>query len=346
MISISTLAQQLDAQLIGDAQLSIHQFCEPEHPTPGGIVLLQDASQLASLSGSDISAIVIEQGSHELTTDKTLLIVKSCQTAFIQLLEMFAPKHQVMAATHKSVVIGEHCHIDEHVMLQANVVIGSGVTIAKGVTIRANSVIGNNVSIGENCVIYPNVTVYDNCQLGNNVILHAGVVIGCDGFGYQFDGKQHLKRHHLGRVIIEDNVEIGANTTIDRATLGDTVIGAGSKLDNLVQVAHNVKLGSNNILCAYTGVAGSCTTGNNVIMAADVGVADHVTIEDNVILGARTGIPPKKRLSSGTRWLGNPGRPEKKAIEQVIYAQRLPALAEQVKKLKAKIKEMESKLAE
>ena len=162
-------------------------------------------------------------------------------------------------------------------------------------------------------------------------------MIGSDGFGYTLEDGQHLKVPHVGYVIIEDDVEIGANTVVDRATLGTTVIGEGTKIDNLVQVAHSVKLGKHNILCAFTGIAGSTISGNHVIFAANVGVSDHVRIDDGVILGARAGVPPRKHLKHGNVYLGNPARPKEKAIEQELATTRIPLMRRNLKTLSEKV---------
>ena len=208
----------------------------------------------------------------------------------------------------------------------------------------AGAVVGPNAKLGQHCLLHANATIAHHCVLGNRVKVHSGTTVGSDGFGYHFDGKTHLKLQHIGDVEIGSNVEIGANTAIDRATLGTTKIGDDTKIDNLVQIAHNVTLGKNNILCAFSGVAGSVTAGDNVIFAADAGAGDHVTIEDNVTIGPRTGIPSKKRLSSGTTWLGNPARPADKAIEQIVSMQRIPGMKKQLKSLQQKLKELEEKL--
>jgi UDP-3-O-[3-hydroxymyristoyl] glucosamine N-acyltransferase len=189
------------------------------------------------------------------------------------------------------------------------------------------------------------VTVYDNTQIGSHVIIHASTVVGSDGFGYTFVDGQHLKVPHLGQVVIEDHVEIGANTAIDRATIGATVIGEGTKIDNLVQVAHSVKLGKNNILCGFTGIAGSTKTGNNVIFAANVGVSDHVRIDDNVVLGARAGVPPHKHLKEGMVYLGSPARPRDVAIKHEPSVNRIPLIRKNIKTLTEQIASLKKQLA-
>lgn len=230
-------------------------------------------------------------------------------------------------------MIGEDVQLGEHVSIGPYVVIESGSVIGNYSVLKSHIHIGHDVKIGEQVTIHPHVTIYDNCLIGSGVIIHASTVIGSDGFGYTFVEGHHLKVPHLGQVIIEDNVEVGANTAIDRATMGATVIGEGTKIDNLVQIAHSVQLGKHNILCGFTGIAGSTKTGNNVIFAANVGVSDHVRIENNVVLGARTGVPPNKLLKEGTVYLGNPARPKDIAIKHELSVNRIPLMRKNIKTL-------------
>ena len=181
-------------------------------------------------------------------------------------------------------------------------------------------------------------------SLGARVIIHASTVIGSDGFGYSFVDGKHLKVPHVGRVVIENDVEIGANTAIDRATMGATVIGEGTKIDNLVQVAHSVKLGKNNILCGFTGIAGSTTTGDQVIFAANVGVSDHVTIDDGVVLGARSGVPPHKHLIGGNVYLGSPARPKDLFMKHELAVNRIPLIQKNIKTLTEQLKQLKRTL--
>ncbi len=339
---LSELAEQLKGQLIGDGQLLIKGISEPEQGLADNIAIANSENILEQALKTEIAAIIVDK-KPEQPLSKSIIVVNNCQNTFIELLELFSPKNIIKPKIHASACIDSTSVISNKSEIGPNVVIGQNCKIASNVKLAANIVIGKNVEIGKNCYIHPNVTIYDNSKIADDVTIHAGSVIGADGFGYQFNGKEHLKRHHLGNVVIGSNVEIGANTTIDRATIGTTHIGSGTKIDNLVQIAHNVTLGENNIVCAFSGIAGSTTIGNNVILAANVGVADHVTIEDNVTLGPRTGIVSNKKLSRDTTWLGNPGRPIKKALEQIVSMQRLPGIKKQIDNLKQRISDLEDK---
>jgi UDP-3-O-[3-hydroxymyristoyl] glucosamine N-acyltransferase len=203
------------------------------------------------------------------------------------------------------------------------------------VTIYPFVYIGENVVIDEGSTLYPHVTIYDNVTIGKNVTVHSGTVIGSDGFGYMWDGKKHVKIPQIGKVTIEDNVEIGANVTIDRASLGQTIIKKGTKIDNLVQIAHNVSIGENSIIVSQVGISGSVTIGKNVVLAGQTGVADHVTIGDNVMAGGRAGItgnvPPNSLIS------GTPHMPHKEWLRLNIYLKKLPLLFEKMKKVENKL---------
>lgn len=337
---LEEIAALLEGEIIGEPAVQITGLCAPYQATSQAITVAGNEELIQQAENSIAAALVISQRP-QITLTKPAVLVKDHQQALLSLLALFAPKHQSRQQISPSATIASSANVPNSCDIGANVVIEEGVILADNVTIAANTVIGANSQIGSDCIIHPNVTIYPNSIIKDRVIIHAGCVIGADGFGYQFNGQVHQKRHHLGNVVIESDVEIGANTTIDRATLGSTQIGEGTKIDNLVQVAHNVELGKHNILCAYTGIAGSTKSGNNVIFAADVGVGDHVTIEDNVILGARTGIPSNKKLSANTTWLGNPGRPQDKAIEQIVSMQRIPSMKKQMQNLKKRIDALE-----
>lgn len=338
---LSDISSQLKGQLIGDGNTTIKRICLPQEPSQGSIAVANSQTLLQQLNESDISAIVIDSSLSKQALNKPTIVVEHYKASLVLLLKLFEQQ------SHQQAHISVAAHIDpsaktgDNVNIEAHAVIGLNSVVGNQTSIGANTVIGKNVKIGSHCVIHPNVTIYDNSIIEDYVIIHSGTIIGSDGFGYYFDGKQHQKLPHIGNVHIGSHVEIGANTTIDRATIGSTKIDAGTKIDNLVQVAHNVELGKNNILCAFTGIAGSTKVGDNVVFAANVGIGDHVKIEDNVTLGARTGIQPNKRLAKNTTWFGSPGRPKEKAIEQMLLAQRLPQLKKQIQDLKQRLDALE-----
>lgn len=218
------------------------------------------------------------------------IIVDKPDIAFYKLIEIFYPQEEKSGYTSSKAVIGKNVEIDKTAFIDDFVVIKDNVKIGRNTVIYPFSYIGENTQIGDNCIIYPSVVIYKDTKIGNNVIIHSGTVIASDGFGYYQEGNQRKKIKHIGKVIIEDDVEIGANTTIDRALVDETIIKKGTKIDNLVMIGHNCKIGENTVLVSQVGIAGSCNIGNNVILAGQVGVADHITITDNVIVTAKSGV--------------------------------------------------------
>jgi UDP-3-O-[3-hydroxymyristoyl] glucosamine N-acyltransferase len=215
----------------------------------------------------------------------------------------------------------------------AHVVIESGVRVGLGTRLGPGVFLGEGVWVGACCVLYPRVTVYPGARIGDRVLLHAGVVVGSDGFGYVFAEGKHVKFPQLGKIIIEDDVEIGSNSTLDRGSLGTTVIGQGTKIDNLVQIAHNVRIGRHCIIVSQTGISGSVDIGDYVVMGGQVGIGDHVRIEDRVTIGGQAGVLPGKIVRSGSTIWGTPSRPMSEFKRTIARLARLDDLAEKVKGL-------------
>jgi UDP-3-O-[3-hydroxymyristoyl] glucosamine N-acyltransferase len=329
--SLRDIANLVQGVIIGNDSLTISSLAPIDDIVFGSLVLAEGDENIKVAEASDAAAILVN-GSVTQST-KPLIQVAHPFKAFIKLLNHFNPPKKAGSGIHPTAVIGEGVTLGEDVFIGPYVVIESGSTVGNHSILKSHIHIGHDVTIGEHSTIHSHVTVYDNCQIGSRVTIHASTVIGSDGFGYKFVDGQHLKFPHLGHVVIEDDVEIGANTAVDRATLGATLIGEGPKIDNLVQIAHSVKLGKHNILCGFTGIAGSTVTGNHVIFAANVGVSDHVRIDDGVILGARTGVPPNKHLKEGTVYLGNPARPKDLAIKHELSVNRIPLMRKNIKTL-------------
>ncbi|KTC64654.1 UDP-3-O-[3-hydroxymyristoyl] glucosamine N-acyltransferase (plasmid) [Legionella adelaidensis] len=340
--SLSEIAAIVQGIVVGNSDLCITSLSPIDNIKVGSLVFAEGKENLKQAESSDASAILVTTGVEGI--NKPVIQVSHPFKAFIKLLSHYYPEKKPNPGIHKTAVIGENVVIGNDVSIAPYVVIEDGSIIGDHCIIKSNVHIGENVTVGSHTVLHPHVTVYNNSKIGSRVIIHASSVIGSDGFGYTFDDGEHLKVPHVGIVQIEDDVEIGANTVIDRATLGATVIGKGTKIDNLVQVAHSVKLGQHNILCAFTGIAGSTTSGNHVIFAANVGVSDHVKIDDGVILGARAGVPPKKHLKQGNIYLGNPARPKDKAIEQELATTRIPLMRKNLRTLNEKVTDLAERL--
>ena len=333
--SLFEIASLVEGVIIGDQNLTISSLSPIDNIVANALVFADGSDNLKRAEASNAAAILV--ASHIDGVSKPVIQVPNPFVAFIKLLNHFYPEKKPMTGIHPTAVISDQATLGKNVSIGPYVVIESGSVIGDHCVIKSHVHVGHNVTLGQNTTIHPHVTLYDNSQIGSRVCIHASTVIGSDGFGYALDAGQHIKVPHLGHVLIEDDVEIGANTVIDRATLGATIIGEGTKIDNLVQIAHSVKLGKHNIICAFTGIAGSTTSGNHVIFAANVGVSDHVRIDDGVILGARAGVPPRKHLKQGNIYWGNPARPRDKAIEQELATTRIPLMRKNLKALQEKV---------
>ncbi|MFC1643734.1 UDP-3-O-(3-hydroxymyristoyl)glucosamine N-acyltransferase [Candidatus Omnitrophota bacterium] len=289
MVTVDEIARLVGGTVVGDGKTEIKGMAPTAIAAEGDMTFALDEEGLRQAEKSAASCV--------LTTDdvqnysKAILRVGEIKLAMTVLynamLEMTPPK---MGVIHTSAIIAESASLGKNVSVGPGAVIGESTQVGDDAFIGANCVIGKNVSLGQRACLYPNVTVYDYTGIGNKVIIHSGAVIGSDGFGYvPKDGKVY-KVPQMGNVIIEDDVEIGANACIDRGTFANTVIGKGTKIDNQVQIAHNIKIGKNVLIAAQTGIAGSTTVGDNTMMGGQVGVADHVNIGKNVKIGAKTGV--------------------------------------------------------
>lgn len=281
------------------------------------------------------AGVVIVDAKHPPAPDTVaIIVVENSTLSFSKVIELFTEKADAFCPLiHPSAIIDPSADLDyDSVRIHAGVVIMAGAVIGKNTEIFPNCVIGAHVHIGKNCLIHANVSIREKCVLGDRVIIQPGAVIGADGYGYQFSQGRHVKIPQVGIVEIENDVEIGANTCIDRARFGKTLIGEGTKIDNLVQIGHNVQIGKHSIIIALTGVAGSSKIGNYVTVAAQVGIAGHLSVGDKAVLAARVGVT--QDLEGGIAYLGNPAQPMRKELKQQALIRRLPELFAQIKKLK------------
>lgn len=342
-ILLDEIAKLVHGKVIANEKVLISCLSSIDDILPGSLVYADGNKNLKLAEASPAAAILLAQNVESQV--KPVIQVEHPFKAFLQLLQFFYPPKASPPGIHPSAVIAPDVQLGKEVSIGPYTVVEAGSSIGDHAVIEGQVNIGQNVKIGPYTHIYPQVTIYDDCQIGERVCIHASTVIGSDGFGYaRFEGKQ-VKIPHVGIVIIEDEVEIGANVAIDRATLGATVIGRGTKIDNLVQIAHSVKLGQHNVICAFTGIAGSTKSGDYVTFAANVGVSDHVLIDDDVILAARAGVPPKKHLLKGGIYLGNPARPKDKAIAQELVMTRFPFIKKRVEALEKKVDDLSRLLA-
>jgi UDP-3-O-[3-hydroxymyristoyl] glucosamine N-acyltransferase len=326
--SLKDLAEYLHASLMGDGQIEISGVGSLPSARPGDLVFVESAKNLSQAMTSKAGAVIAGEFAKSGAHEKPVLITPEPRLAFARAARWLQNSQPPIAAVHPTAVIDPKAKLAKGVTIEEHAVVRAGVDIGQGTSIGANCVIGPDAIIGRNCRLYPNVTIYPNVKLGDGVIIHAGAVLGSDGFGYVPDTStgRYEKFPQVGRLEIEDDVEIGANSTVDRGALDVTRIRRGTKIDNLVHVGHNVDIGEDVVIAAQTGVSGSSVIENGVIIGGQVGIADHVRIEKGAILGAQSGIPSKKVIrGKGVVFWGTPARPIKEYLKELAALARLAA---------------------
>ncbi len=342
-LRISEIAKLVNGKITGDPNIIINSLARIDEAGNGALTFLYLPAFEKFFPSTNASAIIVKKDFNKTRTDITYIEADEPEKTFAAvLLKFFSPSFE-LNGIDKSAFVHETAALGKNVAIGKNVVIGANCKLGDNLKIFHNTVIFDNVEIGDDTLIFQNVSIREDCKLGKKVIIHAGAVIGADGFGYQKDNTGAYKKvPQIGNVIIEDDVEIGANTTIDRAALGSTIIRKGVKIDNLVQIAHNVTVGNNTVMSAQSGVSGSVKIGSNVIVAGQVGIAGHLEITDNVILMAQSGVA--KTISKPGLYFGSPSKEAKtaKILEAHFrnfpeYVERIKNLEEEIKKLKALI---------
>jgi UDP-3-O-[3-hydroxymyristoyl] glucosamine N-acyltransferase len=333
--TIKELADFMGCTLEGDGGARVSGVASPAAAGAEDLIYVDSPRHVDRAAASAAKCVVVAPGLS--LHGKILLRAANPKLAFARAAEWLLPPAPIAKGIHPTAIISGSANLAPGVAVGPYAVIEEDVHIGAGSEIGAFCFLGKGARIGEGCRLYPRVTLYAGARLANRVILHSGAVIGADGFGYVAEGGKYLKFPQVGEVEIQDDVEIGANTTIDRGSLDRTEIGAGTKLDNLVHVAHNVSIGENTVIAAQTGISGSSTMGKNVAVGGQVGIADHCEIEDNAILGAQAGIPSGKTVRRGQIVWGTPARPLDKFKKQFAWFSRLPELAERVKRLESLI---------
>ena len=337
-LTVAQLAERIGAELVGDWSGQISAVGTVEVAGEGDVTFITDNRHIRRLEKSRAGAVIVGKRIEGFT--KPQLIVKHVDAALIEALNIFAPK--LKAATKG---IDPTAKLGQDVKIAKGVSVGPGVVIDDGVEIGLNSVIasgcriGENSKVGKNCRLDCNVVVYHNCTIGNNVVIQANSTIGSTGFGYLFIDGEHKLIPHNGGVVIEDFVEIGASCCVDRAKFGDTIIGAGTKIDNLVQIAHNVVIGKCCLIVAQVGIAGSCKLGDDVVLGGQVGLADNIKIGDGVKVAAQSGVG--HNVPAGQQLLGSPAIELREAMRLIGLTRRLPKLAKQLKQLTDRIEKID-----
>jgi len=340
-MKLNQIARELNGELVGDTDLVITGLAKIEQAGPGELTFLANPKYSKFLKETKASAVLVARDQENIQIPH--IKVDDPYLAFLIILEKFNPPQQPnFSGTHSTAVIDPTATIAKNARIGPLVFIGRNVSIGEDTTIYPGCVLLDSVSIGGNCILYPNVSIRERCIIGDNVIIHNGTVIGSDGFGFAPVGDTYRKIPQMGIVRIEDDIEIGANCTIDRATLGETIIKQGCKLDNLIQIAHNVVIEENTVIAAQTGVSGSTKIGKNVTLAGQVGTVGHITIGDKAIVAAKSGV--SKSIPPGEVWFGYPAQQITRQKKVEASLRNLPELMKRTHQLEKALIELEEKL--
>ena len=326
--TLPQLAKHVQGRITGDPRTEIHRVQPFERAGTGDLTLAAEKKYQEKLGESSASAVIVPLG--VICKGKVLLQVEDPKVAFARLMSLFHPISYEEQGISPLACVGRGCRISNEVTVHPFVFLGEDVVIEGRTTLFPGVYVGRNCVIGEDCLLHPNVTLYDNVTLGSRVVIHSGTVIGADGFGYVRDGHEHLKIPQIGKVIIEDDVEIGANSCVDRATFGATVLKRGVKIDNHVHIGHNCRIGENTVIVAQVGISGSVKLGKDCVLGGQAGVVDHVTIGDNVRVMVKTAVT--KDIPAHSKISGQPGMDHRRAMKIEAVSRRLPEIYLELKK--------------
>jgi len=339
--TLGELAELSGAVVKGDPEVRIDGVSALEDAGPSKLSFLMHSRYVSYLPQCRAAAVVVAPAFKDL--DFPLLICEQPYLALARVAQLFSEPPPLTPGVHERAYIGEDVHMGEGASIGALAYIGANCRIGRSTRIYGGAYLGTGVQIGDDCLIYPRVTILDKCRIGNRVIIHSGTVIGSDGYGFAQDEQgRHVKIPQAGIVEIDDDVEIGANCTLDRATFGRTWIGRGTKIDNLVQIGHNVTVGEHSLLVGQVGISGSTRIGKHVTLAGQVGVVGHIEIGDRVRVGAKSGV--HQSVKAGEDISGYPAVPHKEWLKTVTNLRRLSQFKEELRQLKAKVQELEEAL--
>ncbi len=340
--TVLELAAHVGGRVRGDGRAVIKGVASVESAAEGEIAFVEDARLFESTRTSGASCLIVPEGAQ--VDGPCLIEVKRPKLAFALVAELLHPPKRRAPSRHPTAIVAESASVDESAFVGARVEICAGASVGAGSQLLAGAHLGENVRVGRDCVLHPNVVLYDNVTLGDRVILHAGVVIGADGFGYVPDAENvRHKFPQIGTVVIEDDVEIGAATCIDRGALGETRIGSATKIDNLVQIAHNVRIGRRVVIAAQTGISGSTVIEDDAVIGGQVGMGDHARVESGAVIGSKAGVLPGKIVRAGV-WWGIPVQPLDQYKRLNAHLNRLPQMREEIKELRRQIRELQAKV--
>ncbi len=343
-IKLKDICEHLGGELSGDGEIEITGVSGIVEALPSQITFVADTKYLSAIATTQASAIIIGRGVSG--NGKPTICVDNPYWSFVKVMELFISdsEQQTHRGIHETAIIGENVSLGEDVTIKAYSVIGDNVEIGDRTVIMPLVYVGNGSKIGSDGMVYSQVSIRENITIGDRVVLHSGAVIGSDGFGFTPDPiqKRPYKIPQIGTVVVEDDVEIGANTTIDRATLSETVIKRGTKLDNLVQIAHNVVLGEDCCLAAQTGIAGSSILGDRVNIAGQSGVIGHLRVGENTVIYSKSAVT--KNIPPGSHLSGIPARPHKQELRSQAIARKLPEVMKEISELQKRVEELEENL--
>ena len=326
MPTVSEIAKHLGGEVVGDGHAVLNSFAPADRAQNGDLTFAETEDFFSRAEQSAATAIIADK---RFSSSKKILIrVPNARIAFAKVLALFFPEPKFPAGVHPTAVVASGAKIDPTAHIGPHCVVGERVQIGARSFLQSGNSIGADSKLGEDVNLFPNVTIYPRTEIGQGVRIHAGTVIGSDGYGYVLDGGVHRKVPQIGNVIIHDDVEIGANVTVDRGALGATVIGKGTKIDNLVQIAHNVQIGEHCLVIAQVGIAGSTKLGNYVVLAGQAGIGGHLKIGNQVTVGAQSGVMTD--IPDKATWLGSPAQPDREMKRQFIAIQRLPDLLKRI----------------
>jgi UDP-3-O-[3-hydroxymyristoyl] glucosamine N-acyltransferase len=334
MRTAKEIAGMVGARLEGDGAVELISVAAPERAGAHDLIYVEAGKHAERATAS--AALCVIAGDGVALAGKTVLRCAQPKVAFAKAAALLHERASIARDVHATAIVAPLAKIARTASIGPYAVIGEDTHVGEGTQIGAHCVIGSGCWIGDDCRIHPRVTLYNGMRVGNRVEIHVGAVVGADGFGYAFDGERYWKFPQQGIVEIGDDVEIGANATIDRGSLDDTRIAQGVKLDNLVHVGHNVQIGANSVIAAQTGISGSSTLGHHVVLGGQTGIADHCKIEDGAIVGAQGGVPTGKTIRAGKVVWGTPARELDKFKESFVWYARLPELAARIKELEEK----------
>jgi UDP-3-O-[3-hydroxymyristoyl] glucosamine N-acyltransferase len=339
MISVSQIAERVQGEVFGDGSTQLTGLSSADLARAGDLTFADKEEYFVAAEQSAATAILVSGGFS--STKKIVIRVSNARIAVARLLPVFFPPDQYLPGIHPSATIDPSAQVDATAHIGPNCMVGARVQIGARSVLMGGNYIGRDASLGADVRLFPNVVIYWKTVIGQRVVIHSGTVIGSDGYGYVFDEGRHRKVLQVGNVIIHDDVEIGANSAIDRAALGATVIGAGTKIDNLVHVAHNVAMGRHCLIMGQVGFAGSTRLGDYVVVASQSGIAGHLKLGNQAMIGAKSGV--MRDIPDGGKVLGMPAMPDKQAKRQMIAVQQLPDLIHRLRELEKQVEQLKLK---